>query len=104
MHGPHIDGVYSSEAFAQRAVTVVNAHADANAEEEEEEQPLFVFMPFTVPHTPTQAPSRYSSSNAGRVNPYRVRFANMVTALDEVGAHAIHQLLVGYAYILTDFL
>jgi hypothetical protein len=98
VHGPHIDGVYSSEAFARRAMAVVNAHADANAEEEEA-QPLFVFMPFTVPHTPTQAPSRYNSSNAGRVNPYRVRFANMVTALDEVSAQAIRQYLVIYAHI-----
>ena len=25
---------------------------------------------------------RYNSSNTGRVNPFRVRFANMVTAMD----------------------
>jgi hypothetical protein len=46
------DGLYSSEAFAQRAVTVVNAHA--SEENGQPQQPLFLFMPFTAPHTPTQ--------------------------------------------------
>ena len=96
--------MYSSEAFAQRAVTVINQHADAHTAEDGGTAPLFLFMPFTVPHTPLQAPSvrcddldltavqtiyekastlqRYNSSNTGRVNPFRVRFANMVTAMD----------------------
>jgi hypothetical protein len=49
---PEADGLYSSEAFAQRAVTVVNAHA--SEENGQPQQPLFLFMPFTAPHTPTQ--------------------------------------------------
>ena len=49
--------MYSSEAFAQRAVTVINQHADAHTTEDGGTAPLFLFMPFTVPHTPLQAPS-----------------------------------------------
>ena len=55
--GAGIDGVYSSEAFAQRAVTVINQHADTRTTEDGGTAPLFLFMPFTVPHTPLQAPS-----------------------------------------------
>ena len=49
---PEADGLYSSEAFAQRAIAVVNAHA--SEDNGQPQQPLFLFMPFTAPHTPTQ--------------------------------------------------
>ena len=74
--GAGIDGVYSSEAFAQRAVTVINQHADAHTTEDGGTAPLFLFMPFTVPHTPLQAPSV-------RQMPMRSRFESAVQTIFE---------------------
>jgi arylsulfatase A-like enzyme len=45
-----------------------------------------------------QAPSRYNASNAGRVNPYRVRHANMVTALDEAVGDVVAALKAAKMY------
>ena len=64
--------------FGADAVRLINAH-DAKS-------PLFLYLAFTAPHTPYQAPQDYLDRYKGIADPSRRAYAAQITAMDdEVG-------------------
>lgn len=66
---------YDTELFGADAVRLIDDHKT--------ETPLFLYLAFTAPHTPFQAPDRYIAQNAGIKDPIRRIYAGMITAMDE---------------------
>lgn len=66
---------YDTELFGAEAVRLINDH--------EPKTPLFLYLAFTSPHTPFQAPQRYLDMYAGIADPSRRTYAAMITAMDE---------------------
>ncbi len=69
----HEDG-YATHLLASEAVRVIENHDPA--------QPLFLYISFTAPHLPLQAPSTTIDSYADIENPDRQVYAAMVTEMD----------------------
>jgi arylsulfatase I/J len=70
---------YDTELFGAEAVRLIAGH--------DPKQPLFLYLAFTAPHTPFQAPRRYLDMYAHIEDPSRRAYAAMITAMDEqVGA------------------
>jgi len=74
---------YATELIAAEAVRVVEGH--------DFEEPLFLYVPFTAPHTPRQAPARYGLSYGGLRGPRRAHAA-MVSALDAAVGEVLRAL------------
>lgn len=72
---------YDTALFAQAAVDVIE-NRDKNC-------PLFLYLAFTAPHTPYQAPQDYLDRYGNIADPYRRAYAGQVTAMDD----AIGQVL-----------
>ena len=70
---------YDTALFAQAAVEVIEAHDPA--------RPLFLYLAFTAPHTPYQAPQAYLDRYAAIPDPARRAYAGQITAMDDaIGA------------------
>jgi len=65
---------YATHLIANEAVRVIENH--------DTKQPLFLYVSFTAPHTPLQAPSATIDSYAELENPNRRIYAAMVTEMD----------------------
>lgn len=66
---------YDTELFGAEAVRLVTSH--------DQRAPLFLYLAFTAPHTPLQAPQRYIDRYAHIADPSRRVYAAMITAMDE---------------------
>lgn len=66
---------YDTELFGAEAVRLIGGH--------DPKTPLFLYLAFTAPHTPFQAPQRYLDMYAGISDPSRRAYAAMITAMDE---------------------
>ena len=70
----HVEG-YATTLIGDEAVRVIESHDDAN--------PLFMYLAFTAPHTPYQAPQPYLDRYPDVADPNRQAYDAMVTAMDE---------------------
>ena len=66
---------YATELLGQDAVRMIKGH-DAKS-------PLFLYLAFTAPHSPFQAPQKYLDRNVRIAEPTRRAYAAMITALDD---------------------
>ncbi|MCK8787402.1 arylsulfatase [Roseomonas sp. NAR14] len=66
---------YDTELLGAEASRLIGAH--------DPRTPLFLYLSFTAPHTPFQAPQRYIDRYAGFADPSRRLYAAMITAMDE---------------------
>jgi arylsulfatase A-like enzyme len=66
---------YDTQLFGADAVRVINAH-DVKA-------PLFLYLAFTAPHTPYQAPQNYLDMYKDIADPLRRAYAAQITAMDD---------------------
>lgn len=68
---------HSTDAFTGAAVQMIMRHP------EPELQPLFLFLPYTAPHWPTQFYQHHADMNSHIPSQKRREFAGMITQLDE---------------------
>ncbi len=66
---------YDTQLFGADAVRLINAH-DTTA-------PFFLYLAFTAPHTPYQAPQNYLDMYKGIADPLRRAYAAQITAMDD---------------------
>jgi arylsulfatase A-like enzyme len=66
---------YATTLLGDEAVRVVEGHDPGT--------PLFLYLAFTAPHAPYQAPQDYLDTYAGIADPNRRAYAAMVTAMDD---------------------
>ncbi|MFK8252109.1 arylsulfatase B [Ancylobacter terrae] len=66
---------YDTDLFGADAVRLIGSHDPAT--------PLFLYLAFTAPHTPYQAPQSYLDQYAGIADPDRRAYAAMITAMDD---------------------
>ena len=71
---------HSTDAFTREAVRMITAHPNP------ELQPMFVFLPYTAPHWPTQFWQHHADLNNHIPGQKRREFAGMITQLDEASA------------------
>ncbi len=68
---------YLTFRFAELAADYIEAHA---------EDPFFLYLPFSAPHTPLQAPQRYYDRFDAIDDPVRRTYAAMIAAFDDAVA------------------
>jgi arylsulfatase A-like enzyme len=66
---------YDTELFGADAIRLINAHDTAS--------PLFLYLAFTAPHTPYQAPQYDLDKYKGIADPSRRAYAAQITAMDD---------------------
>jgi arylsulfatase A-like enzyme len=66
---------YDTELFGADAVRIINEH--------DTKIPLFLYLAFTAPHTPYQAPQSYLDMYNGIADPLRRAYAAQITAMDD---------------------
>jgi arylsulfatase A-like enzyme len=66
---------YDTDLFGAEAVHLIGGH--------DPKTPLFLYLAFTAPHTPFQAPQHYLDLYAHIADPSRRAYAAMITAMDE---------------------
>jgi arylsulfatase I/J len=66
---------YDTTLFGDEAVRLIGAH--------EAKRPLFLYLAFTAPHTPYEAPGEYLDRYPHIADPLRRAYAAMITAMDE---------------------
>lgn len=66
---------YATTLLGQEAVKVIETH--------DPKTPLYLYLAFTAPHTPYQAPKEYLDRYAGIADPSRRAYAAMITAMDD---------------------
>lgn len=66
---------YDTTLFGDEAVRLIEDH--------DPDTPLFLYLAFTAPHTPFQAPQAYLDRYADIADPQRRAYAAMITAMDE---------------------
>ena len=66
---------YDTQLFGADAVRVINAH--------DTKSPLFLYLAFTAPHTPYQAPQNYLDRYSGIADASRRAYAAQITAMDD---------------------
>lgn len=66
---------YATTLLGDDAVRLIEKHDTAN--------PLFLYLAFTAPHAPYQAPQEYLDRYASIADPSRRAYAAMITAMDE---------------------
>jgi arylsulfatase A-like enzyme len=66
---------YATTLIGQDAARLIAAH--------DPKTPLFLYVTFTAPHAPYQAPKEYLDRYAGIADPNRRAYAAMVTAMDD---------------------
>ena len=72
---PVVESGYVTELIGREAVRVIEAH-DADT-------PLFMYLTFTAPHSPYQAPQAWLDRYADQADPARRAYAAMISAMDE---------------------
>jgi arylsulfatase A-like enzyme len=72
---PVVEQGYVTELIGREAVRVIEAH-DAGT-------PLFMYLTFTAPHSPYQAPQAWLDRYADEQDPARRAYAAMISAMDE---------------------
>ncbi|MFG1362710.1 arylsulfatase B [Xanthobacter versatilis] len=75
---------YDTELFGKEAVRLIAAH--------DPKTPLFLYLAFTAPHTPFQAPQSYLDQYAHIADPQRRAYAAMITAMDDQIGHVVAAL------------
>ncbi|HSO22507.1 MAG TPA: sulfatase-like hydrolase/transferase, partial [Chondromyces sp.] len=66
---------YVTELLGREAVAIIEGHDPAT--------PLFLYLAFTAPHSPYQAPQEYLDRYAEIADPSRRAYAAMITAMDD---------------------
>lgn len=66
---------YATDLLAAEAVALIEEHDPTT--------PLFLYLPFTAPHTPLQAPPRTRDACQGHEDPDRRTYCEMVGAMDD---------------------
>jgi arylsulfatase A-like enzyme len=66
---------YDTQLFGAAAVRLINAH--------DTKSPLFLYLAFTAPHTPYQAPQSDLDRYKGVADPLRRAYAAQITAMDD---------------------
>jgi len=66
---------YATDLLGDDAVRLIAGH--------DKSQPMFMYLAFTAPHSPFQAPKSYEDRNSGIADPTRRTYAAMITALDD---------------------
>lgn len=66
---------YVTELIGREAVRLIEGH--------DPETPLFLYLAFTAPHAPYQAPQEYLDRYADIADPSRRAYAAMITAMDD---------------------
>lgn len=66
---------YATFLLANEAIRLIRAQDPA--------RPLFLYVSFTAPHAPLEAPAQYVARHRSIENPDRRRYAGMVTVMDE---------------------
>jgi len=72
------NGTYSSILFGERAVKVIEDHAQNHAND-----PLFMYLPFQNVHTPSQVPIEYEELYPNIKDKKRRVLSGMVSAMDD---------------------
>lgn len=72
---PVVEEGYDTDLLGAEAVRLIGGH--------DPKTPLFLYLAFTAPHTPYQAPQAYIDKYAGIADPQRRTYAAMITAMDE---------------------
>lgn len=75
---------YVTTLLGNEAVKLIDAH--------DPKTPLFLYLTFTAPHTPYQAPQDYLDKYKQIVDPSRRAYAAMVTAMDDQIGRMIDEL------------
>ena len=78
---PLVEEGYVTQLLGDDAIRVLARHGNANPGPAK--QPLFLYLPFTAPHAPFQAPQPYLDRYKGIADANRRAYAAMITALDE---------------------
>lgn len=71
---PLVETGYDTDLFGQDAVRLINGHDKAT--------PLFLYLAFTAPHTPYQAPQAWLDRYAHIADPGRRAYAAQISAMD----------------------
>ena len=71
---PVVEEGYVTELLGTDAVRLIEGHDPAT--------PLFLYLTFTAPHSPYQAPEAYLEQYAGIADPARKAYSAMITAMD----------------------
>lgn len=66
---------FDNTLFGQEAVKQIKAH--------DKSKPLFLYLAFTAPHTPFQAPQAYLDRHASISDPNRRAYAAMISVMDD---------------------
>ena len=74
------------------ATDLLGADAVRLIQEHDTDTPLFMYLAFTAPHSPFQAPQEYIDRNAGIEDPTRRTYAGMITALDDQVGQVVQAL------------
>ncbi len=72
---PVVESGYVTELIGREAVRVIDEH-DAST-------PLFLYLAFTAPHSPYQAPQAWLDRYADQKDPARRAYAAMISAMDD---------------------
>jgi arylsulfatase A-like enzyme len=72
---PVVDEGYATELLGKDAVKLVESH--------DPKTPLFLYLTFTAPHAPYQAPKTYLDAYASVADPSRRAYSAMITAMDD---------------------
>ncbi|PIK56574.1 Arylsulfatase B [Apostichopus japonicus] len=83
-------GVYSAEAYGEKAVEVIENHANSK-----NENPMFLFLSFQVPHEPQQVPPSYINKwkSYANVKPERrKKLFGQISCMDEVVHKVVNSL------------
>ena len=75
---------YDTTLFGNDAVRLIEEHDAGN--------PLFLYLAFTAPHTPYQAPDTYLDMYKDIADPARRAYAAQITAMDEQVGRVVHAL------------
>ncbi|MDM0015577.1 arylsulfatase [Variovorax sp. J22P168] len=75
---------YVTELLGNDAVRLIRQH--------DTKKPLFLYLAFTAPHSPYQAPQKYVDRYAGIADPSRRSYAAMITAMDDQIGRVVDEL------------
>ena len=78
------DKGYATDLTANEAVSIISKHNP--------EKPLFLYVPFSAPHTPLQAPKRYIDKYASIKEKNQRVYSAMVTSMDDAIGKILKQL------------
>lgn len=70
-----VENGYDSELFGNAAVKLIDKH--------DTKDPLFLYLAFTAPHTPYQAPEKYLAMYKDIPDEQRRKYAGQITAMDD---------------------